>query len=599
MRTPKELYPSERIIYKPELLACPHCEGPLEMHNYLAWDKTVQTLDGVLSVASRPGHCAVPGCPGYPMRLRSAEGQQIALPGSTYGYDVLARIGWLRQERRDIYAEIRADLAARVQISESHVRYLYQQVYLPLLACHEQQYHNRLAQAAGQHGGLIIALDGLAPVGGEPQLWFIRELLTGLTLRSGWLSRFDQATFEAFLQPVSRLAWPILAVLSDKQKGLVPAVSTVLPGVRHHFCQAHYLKNLAEPLAEADSAFNVQLRKAVRREVGPLIRANKATDAPQPGVLTVTGLLPDNSPATLEPEPPLAEPGEDHAPMPITPPVATERPTADPGSSAVAPGSDAAAIDQVVTHLLRHTRYLLTLKGRPPFRLAGLETYQRLQGVAGLTQELLEHRHDPRLARLGQGLQAALSPLAGEHRYLQQGATWLGDIARILEPPDDRSTTSEQVSHQLRTYLDDLLILPHLPPRLDAFRRHLDKVSTSYWPGLFHCYDLEGLPRTNNDLESHFRDTQRRLLRTTGQKGQTRRALQRIGAWELLPRPPTEAQCLVALRQVSPAQLAREQQRLRQHREQFRLHTRSIRQIDAQFDKLRQQWLSLAATSTG
>jgi hypothetical protein len=220
------------------------------MYNYLAWDKTVQTLDRVLSIASRPGQCADVTCPGQDMRLLSAEGQQIALPGSTYGYDVVARIGWLRQERRDIYAEIRDDLSSRVQISESHVRYLYQQVYLPLLACHERQYWNCLAQTAQQHGGLIIALDGLAPVGGEPQLWFMRELLTGLTLRSGWLSQFDQTTFEAFLQPLRQLPGSIMAVLSDKQRGLVPAVSSVLPDACHYFCQAHYLKNLAEPLAE-------------------------------------------------------------------------------------------------------------------------------------------------------------------------------------------------------------------------------------------------------------------------------------------------------------------------------------------------------------
>ena len=574
MRTPKELYPSERMIYKPEVPACPHCGEPLVMYNYLAWDKIVQTLDRVLSVASRPGHCVNPTCPGHGMRLLSAEGQQIALPGSTYGYDVLARIGWLRQERRDIYAEIRDDLASRVQISESHVRYLYQQVYLLLLACHERQYWDCLAQAAQQHGGLFISLDGLAPIGGEPQLWFIRELLTGLTLRSGWLSRFDQATFEAFLQPLSQLPWSILAVLSDKQKGLPPAVSTVLPGARHHFCHAHYLKNLAQPLADADSAFNVELRKAVRREVGPLIRAEKPTEAPQPGLLTVTGLLPDNPPATAELE--------------------SQKP-----ESSVAPASDAALADEVVTHLLRHTRYLLTLKGRPPFRLAGTETYQRLQRVIALTEELLDHRYDPRMACLNQGLQTALPLFTSEYRDLQQGATWLQNIDRILELPDDHPPTGEQVSQQLRAYLDDLLNLPDISLRLDAFRYHLDKVSTSYWPGLFHCYDLEGLPRTNNDVESLFRDTQRRLLRTTGQKGQTRRALQRTGAWELLPRPSTEAECLDALRQVPPSQLAKEQQRLRQHRERFRLRTRSTRQINAQFHKLRQQWLSLAATSTG
>jgi hypothetical protein len=574
MRTPKQLYFNERIIYKPELSACPHCGGSLVMSNYLSWDKTVQTLDGVLSVASRPGFCADPACPGHPMRLLSAEGQQIAPPDSTYGYDVLTRIGWLRQERRDAYAEIQADLAGRVQISESHVRYLYQQVYLPLLACHERQYRVCLAQTAQRYGGLIITLDGLAPEGGEPQLWFIRALLCNLTLRSGWLSRFDQATFEAFLEPLAQLDWPILAVLSDKQKGLPEAVASVLPGARHHFCHSHYLKNLAEPLAEADSAFNVQLRQAVRAEVGLLIRAEQVTDTPQPALLTVTGLLPD---------PPLPDP---------------QAVTSEP-APVVTPQSDASLAEEVVTHVLRHTRYLLTLKGRPPFRLAGIETYQRLQSVVTLAEELLAHRHDAHLARLHAGLQTALALFATEHQELQQGATWVRDIDRILTPPDDHPTTGEQVAQRLRTYLDDLLALPDLPPRLDTFRHHLNKVSTSYWPGLFHCYDIEGLPRTNNDLESHFRDTQRRVLRTTGQKGQTRRTLQRIGAWELLPRPPTEAHCLAALRQVPSDQLAAEQQRLRQHLERFRLHTRSIRRVNVQFDQLRQQWFTIAATSTG
>ena len=155
------------------------------------------------------------------------------------------------------------------------------------------------------------------------------------------------------------------------------------------------------------------------------------------------------------------------------------------------------------------------------------------------------------------------------------------------------------MAHPLRTYLDDLTSLADLPPPLAAFAGHLDKVSTSYWPGLFHCDAIAELPRTNNALESHFRDTQRRLLRTTGQKGQMRRALHRLGAWELLPRPPTEAQCLAALRQVPPEQLAQEQDRLRRHQQRFRLQMRSIRRLKAQFDKLRAQWRALAATSTG
>src|SRR5713226_5841241 len=286
MRTPKQLYAQERMIYQPELLTCPHCGDPLVMCTYLAWDKTVQTLDRVLSVASGPGRCPHATCAGSRMRLLSAEGQRIALPGSSYGYDVLVRIGWWRQEYRATYSEIHTELASQVRISESHVRYLYQHLYLPLLACHERQHRERLAQIAMQQGALLIALDGLAPQGGEPQIWFIRELSSGLTLRSGWLYQQDQPTFEAFLEPLTHLEWPILAVLSDKQKGLVPAVATVLPNSRYQFCQAHYLRNLAEPLAEADAAFKGELRKTVREQVGDLIRQDPRTASGHTGVLT-------------------------------------------------------------------------------------------------------------------------------------------------------------------------------------------------------------------------------------------------------------------------------------------------------------------------
>ena len=44
MRTPKRLYAQQRLIYQPELLTCPHCDDRLALCNYLAWDKTVQTL---------------------------------------------------------------------------------------------------------------------------------------------------------------------------------------------------------------------------------------------------------------------------------------------------------------------------------------------------------------------------------------------------------------------------------------------------------------------------------------------------------------------------------------------------------------------------
>ena len=85
MRTPKSLYAQQRTMYPPALLTCPYCGDLLALGNSLAWDKTVQTLPGVLSRGSRPGCCRHVTGAGAGLRLVSAEAPGIALPGSTYG----------------------------------------------------------------------------------------------------------------------------------------------------------------------------------------------------------------------------------------------------------------------------------------------------------------------------------------------------------------------------------------------------------------------------------------------------------------------------------------------------------------------------------
>lgn len=47
---------------------------------------------------------------------------------------------------------------------------------------------------------------------------------------------------------------------------------------------------------------------------------------------------------------------------------------------------------------------------------------------------------------------------------------------------------------------------------------HFQKVTASYWPGLFHCYDVPALPRTNNDLEHYFGMARHLERRATGRK---------------------------------------------------------------------------------
>jgi len=564
MRTRRESYSRKPIVYTFELDTCLECGGPLSAA-YTSGSKTVQTMGGVMTVAHRPQYCHNLRCKRHQASYKSARWQQIAPRYCTYGYDVIAQIGWLRQTHCERFEAIHEALRPRLQICESEVRLLYHDRYLPLLACHERQYLEEL-RAVSEQTGLILSTDGLAPEGGEPQLWVVRELQLGLTLRSGWLSQQDQDTFVSFLQPIADLGLQVTAVMSDKQRGLEPAVSIVFPHAKHGFCQMHYLKNAAEPVAEEDQAMKVTLRQGVRSEVGKLIRREKVE---KPGVLTVTGLLPT----------PVEEPREQ------TEPESQVSPTA--------PDPIVQEHEAIAQDLLRRVRYLLTLKGRPPFRLAGIEMFERLSEVKTCLDALIQHRKDLRLIELRCGLRNALLSVQPDYSDLRRAADWLEHIADLLDPAGKPDRDAIRVQRELLSYLDDIDQESQDSPRLRRFCNKIRKTTLSYTPGLFHCYDTPSLPRTNNDRESEFRDLNRRLLSTTGQTGLVKRIIQREGAWELIPHPDSLRDTISALSHVDPDEFSRERQRIRQHRARFRLHTRSAERSRAQLDQLEQRWKAL------
>jgi hypothetical protein len=563
------LYNDRLTVYTCELALCVLCGAGLVEWGYQSSPKTIFGLAAVCNVAQRPKHCPNGACAWHTTLLKSAAWQHLAPRYSVYGYDVIAQIGWVRQEQRQPFVEIHADLRAHIPISEAEVRYLYQQQYLPLLACLERQQLAHLSAVAAQTG-LLLSLDGLAPEGGEPQLWVVRELQTGLTVRSGWLSQQDQATFRSFLQPIADQGWRVQAILSDKQRGLEPAVAGVFPGIPHAWCQLHYLNNAAEPVAAAVEQLKVALRQDIRDQVGPLIRQEAGPAAP--GVLTVTGLLPS----------------------PVASASATTVTGAAPTPVATAT-TPAQARASIVSDLLRRVRYLLTLKARPPFGLAGLEMYERLTEVVTCLDRLLKHQPEARLAQLRRGLQQALATVQADYTLLRQAGDWLQQLAAILDPDANPQRTGAQVRREFEAYLAQIEKDSAATPRLRAFSAAIAKVSRSYAPGLFYTYDVAGLPRTNNDRESEFRNLNRRLLRTTGQKGLTRRILQRSGAWELLPHPSTLADTTAAFARIATPDLRQEQQRVREHRGRFRLHTRSAKQAQAQLAQLVDRWAMLPA----
>jgi len=600
MRTPKQLYPQISKTYTYELETCSICGHPLMQEEYTNGRKIVQTMESVMKIAYCPKRCLNPDCDGQGANLRSAGWQQIAPLHGTYGYDVIANIGWQRQTWHQNFNEIHNGLVKHLQISESQVRYLYTYQYLPLLACHERDSWEDLVHVSKKIG-LVLTLDGLAPEGGEAQLWLIRELRTGKTLRSGWMSEQSQVAFENFLKPIVEAELRVVAVMSDKQRGLLPAIKNIFPQATHGYCHSHYLKNIAVPVATRDEAMKVSLRKQVRAEVGELIRPEQVE---RPGVLTVTGLLPTpvnnvwstkDVSAIIKDEPLTADKVENVAKVEETEDVKDRKDTPD-GVKTEADKQRALVRqeqEEIETACKRRVRYLLTLKGRPPFRLAGVEMYERLREVSDCLAEMTVHMPTPCLTQLQQGIEQSLVAHQEDYLHVRQGFDWLRQISDLLDPEDKPVCTGEQVKEKLQSHLRLMEQQSQGNDILTEFVKQITKTTQNYQSGLFHTYDTPNLPRTNNDRESEFRGLNQQLLRTTGQKGATRRLIQRSGAWELIPRPDSLTKTVAAISTVDHDEYKKERIRVCSHRDRFRLHTRSVKQSRKQLQDLKERWLRL------
>ena len=71
--------------------------------------------------------------------------------------------------------------------------------------------------------------------------------------------------------------------------------------------------------------------------------------------------------------------------------------------------------------------------------------FKRLLDVAACLLDLIEHQPEPRLVTLLAGLQKALAATQPAYFELCKAATWLADLADVLNPDGKPARTGEQV----------------------------------------------------------------------------------------------------------------------------------------------------------
>lgn len=114
------------------------------------------------------------------------------------------------------------------------------------------------------------------------------------------------------------------------------------------------------------------------------------------------------------------------------------------------------------------------------------------------------------LIRRGLDHTAALWPDVREtHRWLRAAAHILGNARNL-----PAAAVEARYDRLINAWTARRAKAGSLAPAVD----HFLKVTVSYRPGLFHCYAVPGLPRTNNDLEHLFGSHRYHERRATGRK---------------------------------------------------------------------------------
>lgn len=423
-------------------------------------ERPFQSLEGRWWVTLKDRRCADRKCPGWKTIHRPLEERNYrSVRGGSFGLDILERIGHRRKRDTRTFSEIHQELEkAGVIVSGRHIPNLFR-LHLALIHCRSLE-DDTVRRRLREQGRALLSADAVRLDSVSPPLYVVRELLSQEFLLVARIESPSKVALVEFLSPLRDLEVPIEGVVIDKEAALVGAFQEVLPDVPLQFCQTHYFKNLVQPMEAELATLAEGVEKAVTkaREVRTALNSSQQREVNQ-----------------------------------------EERELVD----VLCRGIDAMGKSRAGDKLFE-----------PP----QLKRYQRLTELAEETEKTVQRKGGtwPLLARILTAL-AVLTNYAELARRLERQVQVVRDIASILGMKGSRG----EISGFLEAFFADLVDTAPRRGRgaaLGRFIDHVGDVSGRFWPGLFHCYDIVDLPRTNNALEQFFNVLKRQARRVTGRK---------------------------------------------------------------------------------
>jgi len=245
---------------------CQTCGGRLTVCDHR--HRRLFTLQGPVHLVCKLAHCPARVCPAHPRTISPEAESALAMPWWVLGWDVVCWLGQRRFARHWSVGQLRAELADTYQIRMSDdalERYIRRYQLMLAARQHDPQ---QMAAAYADVDAVVLAIDGLQPEKGHETLYVVREL----ERRRVWFAEALLSSAAAEIQQLlaqarswaEQLGKPVRLWMSDKQEAFVRGIASEFPGVPHRYCTNHFLRDVAQPVLDADSRAKVQMRRKVR-----------------------------------------------------------------------------------------------------------------------------------------------------------------------------------------------------------------------------------------------------------------------------------------------------------------------------------------------
>ena len=453
MKTAREWSDARVLELYPLHTECPSCGQTLvERYNKR---RCLVTLSEPRKVISHFLECRSARCPLHGTVYRPEEEDVLALPGYTFGLDVVTLIGQRRFTHNETLKQIQEVLRQEynVPICLKEIQLL-SEAFLALVTTVAR--HDTALMAELQAlGSIVLSIDGVQPEKGNETLYLLREVRCGRVLAAANLLCSSSEEIGKLLDEVLALGLPIVGIISDHQASIVLAIERKLTGVPHQICQLHYLQQVALPVVNEDRAFKKALKKPIRniRRIERRVEEKQAQDK-------------------------------------ITPEEA-----------------------HVVQDYCLAIRTGLVQEGKYPLDPPGVKLYETMTQISASIDRCLEERASRELKSVKKILAVVVEFQERYHR-LKTIFGWIGHIVHQLQ---GQGSVREAFA-KLLCVIESLNGLWGEDAHYAGFLQHALKITKGFGQKLFTYLEQALLPTTNNEMEVFIGRIKKSRRHITGRK---------------------------------------------------------------------------------